>query len=80
MGVSLPSDERIRARAEELSLLAPGAALDPQTRARVASILLEEDRQPAVSETRLLSRVEAPADGGTIRVDVTFIPTPKKKD
>lgn len=78
MGLSLPTDEAIRARAEELQLLEPDAVLDPQTRARVAGILLEEARRPGdLPEPRLLSRVEAPADGGTIRVDVTFIPNKK---
>lgn len=80
---SLPTDDEIRARAEQLQLLEPGAALSPQIRRAVAKALLEEAQAPApppaAFEPVLLSRITQPASGGMIRVDVLFIPTPAQE-
>lgn len=77
---SLPTDEEIRARAEELSLLEPGAVLSPAVRRTVAKVLQDERNAPALPpaalEPVLLSRVTQPAIGGVLRVDVIFIPNP----
>ena len=79
---SLPTDEEIRARAEQLALLEPGAALSPDVRRTVAKVLLDERNAPvlppAAFEPVLLSRLTQPASGGMIRIDVLFIPTPKE--
>jgi hypothetical protein len=78
--LALPTDDQIRARAEELKLIEPGAALPHDLRRRVAKTLLEEAQQPptppAAYEPVLLSRVTQPAAGGMLRVDVLFIPNP----
>lgn len=78
---ALPSDEAIRARAEQLDLLAPGADLSPAVRRQVARILMDEANKPAPPPAGpiLLSRVNHDTAGGVIRVDVLFIPTPQKE-
>lgn len=80
MSLSLPTDEAIRARAEELKLIEPGADLPSDVRRTVAKVLLDEAQTPkppaAAFEPVLLSRVTQPAHGGMIRVDVLFIPNP----
>ena len=79
MSLSLPSDDQIRTRAEELKLIEPGADLPADVRRTVAKVLLDEAQAPppprALLEPVLLSRVTQPASGGMIRVDVLFIPT-----
>lgn len=79
---SLPTDAEVRARAEELSLIEPGADLTPDVRRRVAKQLLDERQAPKANqagpEISLLSRASYPVDGGTIRVDVLFVPNPKE--
>lgn len=81
---SLPSDAEVRARAEELKLIEPGADLPPAIRKHVAKALLEESQRPPVPpaayEPVLLSRVTQPASGGMVRVDVLFIPTPPPQE
>ncbi len=75
----LPSDEEIRARAEELKLIEPGADLPRDVRKRVAKVLLDEQKAPkppAAPEPILLSRTTQPALGGLLRVDVVFVPNP----
>jgi hypothetical protein len=80
---SIPTDDQIRARAEELKLLEPGADLSPQIRRTVAKVLLDEAQAPppprAAFEPVLLSRVTQPSSGGMIRVDVLFIPNPPQE-
>ena len=80
---TLPTDEAIRDRAEQLGLLEPGAALPPAVRRSVARTLLEESQAPPppkVSlEPVLLSRTTQPASGGFLRVDVLFIPNPPQE-
>ena len=80
---SLPSDPEIRARAEELSLLEPGADLPHPVRKQVAKLLLDEraalaEAPPleAAASPVLLSRLTQAAIGGTLQVDVLFIPNP----
>lgn len=79
MSLSIPTDDEIRARAEELKLIEPGADLPSDVRRTVAKVLLDEAQAPppprALLEPVLLSRVTQPASGGMIRVDVLFIPT-----
>lgn len=79
MSLSIPTDDEIRARAEELKLIEPGADLPSDVRRTVAKVLLAEAQAPppprALLEPVLLSRVTQPASGGMIRVDVLFIPT-----
>lgn len=81
--VSLPTDDEVRARAEELALLEPGADLAPDVRRRVAKQLLDERQAPKATpagpELSLLSRATYPVDGGVIRVDVLFVPNPTKE-
>jgi hypothetical protein len=76
---SIPTDDEVRARAEELRLIEPGAALPHYVRRRVAKELLAAAQAPkppaAAFEPVLLSRITQPAAGGMIRVDVLFIPT-----
>lgn len=80
---ALPTDEEIRARAEQLSLLEPGAALSPVVRRSVAKVLMDERNRPkpppAAFEPVLLSRVTQPTSGGMIRVDVLYIPNPPQE-
>lgn len=75
---ALPTDAEIRVRAEELGLLQPGADLPSGVRKRVARELLEKSQKPPLAVPDLLSRTTYPVDGGTIRVDVLFIPNPKE--
>lgn len=75
---ALPTDTAIRARAEELGLLAPGADLPPAVRKRVARELMEQSQKTPLPVPDLLSRTTYPVAGGTIRVDVLFIPNPKE--
>ncbi len=80
---SLPTDEQIRARAEELQLIAPGAELPHDVKRTVAKSLLAEQQAPPAPlevplEPVLLSRITQPASGGMLRVDVLFIPNPTK--
>lgn len=76
---TLPTDSEIRARAEQDSLLAPGADLTPSVRRTIAKVLLAERNRPAPApaapEPILLSRTTHPALGGVLRVDVIFTPT-----
>lgn len=76
----LPTDAEVRARAEQLALIEPGADLPHDVRRTVAKLLLDEQQAPkppaAAFEPVLLSRVTQPAHGGMIRVDVLYIPTP----
>jgi len=80
---SLPTDAAIRARAEELALLEPGAVLTSAVRRSVAKLLLEEAQAPetpkAAFEPILLSRTTQPTSGGMLRVDVLFIPNPPQE-
>lgn len=79
---SLPSDDQVRARAEELGLLDAGAALSHDVRKRTLKIMLEEAQKPAATaqtEAVLLSRQQYPHPDGTLRVDVILIPNPKKE-
>lgn len=80
---ALPTDEEIRARAEQLKLIEPGADLPHDVRRTVAKVLLDERNAPkpppAAFEPVLLSRVTQPASGGMIRVDVLYIPNPAEK-
>lgn len=76
---SLPSDEAVRARAEQDNLLAPGAELTHDVRRRVIRALLaEQAAPPASAETapKLLSRsiTDAPELGGRLQVDLILIP------
>lgn len=76
---SLPSEEEVRARGEELGLLAAGAPLDNRTRAAIINRILEERDAPAAAPAvQLVSRTEYPGEAGVIRVDVMFIPTATK--
>lgn len=79
---SLPSDDEIRARAEEQGLLAPGADLPHDLRRRVAAEILRDSQKPRTQEPAiaLLSRFTYPVPGGTMRVDVTFIPADPNKE
>lgn len=81
---TLPSDAEIRARAEQLKLIEPGADLPHETRRTVAKLLLEEAQKPkppaGLFEPVLLSRTTQPAAGGMLRVDVLFIPNPPTPD
>lgn len=76
--VALPTDAEIRAHAEELGLLEPGADLPAGVRKRVAAQLFEARQAPPAPVPDLLSRFTHPVAGGTIRVDVLFIPNPKE--
>lgn len=76
----LPTDDEVRARAEELKLIEPGADLPHDIRRTVAKQLLADARKPkppAVPEPLLLSRTTHAAAGGFLRVDVLFIATPQ---
>lgn len=75
---ALPTDAAIRTRAEELGLLEPGADLPSGVRKRVARELLQESQKPPVAVPDLISRTNYPVAGGTIRVDVLFVPNPKE--
>lgn len=82
MSARLPTDDEIRARAEELQLIEPGADLPPAMRAQLAKQLLEEASRPQLApalqpDPVLLSRSTHPAPGGVLRVDVLFIPDPQ---
>jgi len=81
--LALPSDTEVRARAEQLRLIEPGADLPHDVRRTVAKLLLDEAQAPALPraafEPVLLSRVTQPASGGMIRVDVLFIPNPPQE-
>jgi hypothetical protein len=83
---SLPSDEEVRARAEELGLLGPGVPvdiLDRDQRRALTKELLEERQKPPTQNPlagELLSRTTTDVAGGKIRVDVIFIPTQKEPD
>jgi hypothetical protein len=73
----LPTDDEVRARAEERGLVPVGAPIDRRLRTRVAAELLDEQQKPKVSprpDTVLLSRFTYETDAGTIRVDVTLTP------
>lgn len=80
---SLPTDDEVRARAEELRLIEPGADLPHEVRRSVAKQLLDEAQKPdpprAAFEPVLLSRVTQPALGGMMRVDVLFVPNPPQE-
>lgn len=79
MGLRLPTDPEIRARAEEMHLLEPGADLPSDVRRKVAALLLAEQQAPASPPPdtgRLLSRFQYETGAGVIRVDVTLIPNP----
>lgn len=78
---ALPSEAEIRARAEELHILEPGAVLTYPIRRRATKSLVDERNAPkpaAGTEVELVSRTSYPVDGGAIRVDVLFIPNPKE--
>lgn len=78
MTLYVPSDDEIRARAEQLGLLDTGAAvsaLKPADRRRVARLISDEHRPvPATSGNRLLSRFTYEVPAGTIVVDVVLQP------
>jgi hypothetical protein len=80
---SLPTDAEIRAKAEALGLIQPGADLPHEVRRAVAKGLLEETQQPEPPATPpgiLLSRssVQAPGVDGILQIDVIFIPNKKE--
>lgn len=71
----LPTEEAIAARAVELELADPGAVVSPRARQQVAAILAAEARKaPDAPAPELRSRQEFPVEGGTLRIDVVFIP------
>lgn len=80
---SLPSDAEIRAKAEALGLVQPGADLPHEVRRSVAKALLEATQTPPAPPAPagiLLSRssVQAPGVDGILQVDVIFIPNKKE--
>jgi hypothetical protein len=83
--VQLPTDEEIRAAAERDGSIEPGADLPPALRKAVAARLLAEKRENAAPQPPapegvpgLLSRTRQLVPGGTLVVDVVFIPSEKK--
>lgn len=79
---SLPTDDEIRARAEATGRLLPGAELTHDLRRSVAAELHRDAQKPRAQEPAiaLLSRFTYPVPGGTMRVDVTFIPADPTKE
>lgn len=79
---SIPPDSDIRARAEALGLIGTGAALPPDIRRRVARILQDEANTAARAPEplTLLSRTTHDVPGGSLRIDVVFVPTPTPKE
>ncbi len=80
---SLPTDAEIRAQAEALGLIQPGADLPHEVRRSVAKGLLEQAQKadaPAGPRGILLSRssVQAPGVDGILQIDVVFIPNEKE--
>ncbi len=91
MPARIPSDEEIRAAVVELKLsdggipIPPSGPIPSRVRAKVAKILherqkAEEAPQEAAPPPALLSRYTHHVPGGTLQVDVTFIPDPKGSD
>lgn len=79
----LPTDEEVRARAEQLGLALPGEDLDPRTKRRLQSELLTEAQQAETRarattgkpELKTIASVDVNVPNlGTLHIDITLTP------
>ncbi|QOC89880.1 hypothetical protein [Micromonospora craniellae] len=83
MGLRIPTEDEIRARAEQLGVLAPDGTVPPAQRARVARAIVDEETAAASAATRadaareiVLSRSVVRVADGHLVVEVRHIADP----
>ncbi|OKI52855.1 hypothetical protein [Micromonospora sp. CB01531] len=83
MGLRVPTEEEIRARAEQLGMLAPDGTVPPAQRGRVARAIVDEEtaaaataKESAGSREIVLSRSVVRVADGHLVVEVRHIADP----